>query len=142
MNLVIDGQVVRTATGPNTEPGGSERLSQQGWEVAEFAGKKARLMIVDDATGGWGHINLDHIIFTDTKPPLWVRNARREITIGKRWLHLPIRTGAPKRKVTLDAGGPTQPPLDVELADAAPNGGRRSMCRTSSGNRSRSLWTH
>jgi len=29
MNLLLDGQVVRTATGPNDRPGGSERLDWQ-----------------------------------------------------------------------------------------------------------------
>ena len=73
MNLVIDGKVVRTATGPNTKPGGSEHLDPSGWDVAEFAGKAAHLVVVDDATGGWGHINVDQIVQTDTAPP-----ARRE----------------------------------------------------------------
>src|SRR3954468_18118138 len=66
MNLVVDGKIVRTATGPNTEPGGSERLEPSGWDVAEFAGKPAQLVIVDSATGGWGHINVDHIVLSDT----------------------------------------------------------------------------
>ncbi len=34
----------------------------QVWDVAEFAGKKARLQIVDAHSGGWGHINIDHIV--------------------------------------------------------------------------------
>jgi len=32
MNLLIDGKVVRTATGPNTQPGGSEFLNWENWE--------------------------------------------------------------------------------------------------------------
>jgi hypothetical protein len=31
----VDGKIVRTATGPNVEPGGSERLSPTAWEVAQ-----------------------------------------------------------------------------------------------------------
>src|SRR5581483_1822093 len=46
MNLLVDGKVVRTATGPNTEPGGSEQLEPAGWDVAELKGKTARLEIV------------------------------------------------------------------------------------------------
>jgi len=66
MNLVVAGKVVRTATGPNTKPGGSETLTPAGWDVAKLAGRKAKLMIVDQHTCGWGHINVDHIVQSDT----------------------------------------------------------------------------
>ena len=33
--------MVRTATGPNDRPGGSEHLDWHTWDVAEFEGKKA-----------------------------------------------------------------------------------------------------
>lgn len=67
MNLIVDGEVVRTATGPNTEPGGSEFLNWNNWDVKEFKGRTAILQIVDKATGGWGHINVDHIVQSNTK---------------------------------------------------------------------------
>lgn len=122
LNLVVEGKVVRTATGPNVNPGGSERLSREGWDVRDWLGKTARLVIVDDATGSWGHISVDDIRLTATKPPLWLSNVRHEIVAEKRWLHLPIKNGAPKRAVTLAwAGEPPSPPLDIELADSDPD---------------------
>jgi non-lysosomal glucosylceramidase len=60
MNLVVDGKIVRTATGLN-----DERLLWETWDVSEFEGKQAQLVIVDTATGGWGHINIDHIEMAD-----------------------------------------------------------------------------
>ena len=60
LRLVVDGRVVRTASGRN-----DERLLPASWDVSEFEGKEARLHIVDEATGGWGHINVDQIEFTD-----------------------------------------------------------------------------
>jgi uncharacterized protein (DUF608 family) len=63
MNLVIDGQIVRTATGKNLE-----RLDPMSWDVSEFVGKTARLEIVDHHSGSWGHINLDHIVLADAPP--------------------------------------------------------------------------
>ena len=65
LNLIVDGKVVRTATGNNQQPGGSERLAPAAWDVTEFAGRKATLAIVDERTGGWGHINVDHIVQSD-----------------------------------------------------------------------------
>lgn len=67
MNLLIDGEVVRTATGPNTQPGGFEELDWEGWDVAEFQGQEAVIQIVDRRSGGWGHINVDHIVQSDTE---------------------------------------------------------------------------
>lgn len=67
MNLIMDGKVVRTATGPNDRPGGTERLDWRSWDVSDFRGQKATLEIVDSATGGWGHINVDEITMSDEK---------------------------------------------------------------------------
>ncbi|KAB5550825.1 glycosyl hydrolase family protein [Coniochaeta sp. 2T2.1] len=63
INLVVQGQVVRTATGSN-----SEQLSWQSWDVTDFMGQTATLQIVDLLTGGWGHILIDQITFTDDEP--------------------------------------------------------------------------
>ena len=60
MNLLVDGEVVRTATGGN-----SERLEWHFWDVSDFMGEQARLQIVDRHSGGWGHVNVDHIEFAD-----------------------------------------------------------------------------
>ena len=67
INLLIDGEIVRTATGPNDRPGGTERLDWHSWDVSEFIGDLARIQIVDLHTGGWGHINIDHIVQSDTR---------------------------------------------------------------------------
>lgn len=67
VNLLVGGKVVRTAAGPNTKPGGSERLERVFWDVAEFAGEMANIEIVDKETGGWGHINVDDIRLSDAK---------------------------------------------------------------------------
>jgi uncharacterized protein (DUF608 family) len=60
INLLIDGKVVRTAVGKN-----NEKLEWHFWNVQEFEGKTARIEIVDRASGGWGHINIDQIELSD-----------------------------------------------------------------------------
>lgn len=107
VDLLVDGKIVRTATGPNTEPGGSEDLEPGGWDVGELAGKKARLRVVDDATGGWGHVNLDHVVFTDAKPAMAgavVRGTSVVVPTGGRYLYLPVKNGGKVRTVTLSSG--------------------------------------
>ena len=58
--LYVDGKKVRSASGKNIE-----HLDWATFDVTEFTGKKGVFRIVDDQSGGWGHINLDHIIQSD-----------------------------------------------------------------------------
>jgi non-lysosomal glucosylceramidase len=60
MNLLVDGKVVRTAAGRDRE-----LLEIENWSVEEFRGRSARLEILDRESGGWGHVNIDHIEFRD-----------------------------------------------------------------------------
>jgi fructan beta-fructosidase len=119
INLLVDDKVVRTATGPNDMPGGSEALDWTFWDVAELEGKTVVIRIVDDATGGWGHINVDHIIQSDRKRT--AEPLRREIVIDKRYLNIPVKNGAPKRRVRFEVGGETVREFDVELAEEKPD---------------------
>ena len=61
LNLLIHGKVVRSATGWR-----SDRLGPGSWDVSRFAGQSAQIQVVDMASGDWGHINVDHIVQTDT----------------------------------------------------------------------------
>jgi fructan beta-fructosidase len=117
INLIVDGKVVRTAVGPNTAPGGSERLEPGGWDVSELAGKTARLEIVDRATGGWGHINVDQIVLTDKDPPRILRDVTRVLTLEHRYLHFPVKTGAKKCRVALLVDGAVVSEFEIELAE-------------------------
>ena len=58
MNLVVDGNNVRNATGD-----GSEVLVRRNWDVSEFMGRTAHFEIVDSEIGDWGHISVDNIVF-------------------------------------------------------------------------------
>jgi non-lysosomal glucosylceramidase len=60
LNLLVNGKLVRTASGENLE-----KLTIKTWDVKEFKGKKAILEIIDNEKGSWGHINLDQIAFSN-----------------------------------------------------------------------------
>ena len=61
VRLVVDGSVVRTASGHETGT-----LNWTAWNVADLRGKQARIVIADESTGGWGHILADHFVLGDT----------------------------------------------------------------------------
>ena len=66
LELLVDGAVVASATGHD-----ANRMQPAGWDVARHRGKTARLRIADRATGPWGNIGVDQIVFTDTPPSTW-----------------------------------------------------------------------
>lgn len=63
LNLLVDGKVVRSATGR-----ANNTMHEDGFDVAEFVGKEATLQLVDAMSGGWGNIGLDHVVFSDAPP--------------------------------------------------------------------------
>lgn len=115
IDLLLDGKVVRTASGPNDQPGGSEMLAWKTWDVKELIGQSVTIRIVDKETGGWGHINIDQITQSDRK--LQPLPARREILIDKRYLLLPVRTGAAKRRMKFTVDGKVEREFEIELAE-------------------------
>lgn len=60
VNLLIEGKVVRTQTGRN-----SNLMFQAAFDVAEFNGRAAKIQVVDREQGGWGNIGIDHVVFTN-----------------------------------------------------------------------------
>lgn len=103
INLLVDSEIVRTAAGPNVVPGGSERLAWHDWEVSELAGKEARIEIVDDARGGWGHINVDHII--QTSRPHTPHTPRKDFAVTEDYLHIPVKMSAQEVWVRMEVDG-------------------------------------
>ena len=78
-------------------------------------GKNVVIQIVDKRTGGWGHINIDHIYQSDTKRDSGP--ATRDIVIAKRYLHLPVKTGAPMKRMKFLVDGNVVREFDIELSD-------------------------
>jgi hypothetical protein len=105
MNLVAGGKVVRTATGRD-----NEKLEASYWEVSNLVGHEAQLEIVDEATGPWGHINVDQIVFSDTLPAAAVADMKSSWgTLGLALL------GAPADISSGEATKPVSEKLSGEL---------------------------
>jgi fructan beta-fructosidase len=59
--LLVNGQVVRSATGQD-----DELLNWVAWNVSQFVGQQAQIEIVDENSSGWGHINVDQFLAADS----------------------------------------------------------------------------
>lgn len=77
VNLVVDGEVVNTATGAN-----SETLLPYSWWVKERFGQTAHIEIIDNHSGPWGHILVDRIEFADTQGFMYPPNIRENRDFG------------------------------------------------------------
>lgn len=64
VKLICEGQEIELASGVD-----SETMVKQSSDVTKFLGKSARLVIFDNATGGWGHINVDAFTASDKAVP-------------------------------------------------------------------------
>ena len=60
VNLLVDGRPVRSATGDDTG-----RLRPVRWDLTDLAGRQAQVQVLDDATGAWGHLMVDHVVLSD-----------------------------------------------------------------------------
>jgi uncharacterized protein (DUF608 family) len=60
IDLLADGVVACSATGGN-----DNRMRFETFDVRSLAGKTALFQIVDEERGGWGHIGIDEIVFSD-----------------------------------------------------------------------------
>jgi hypothetical protein len=104
MQILVGGKVVDRRSGRD-----DELLTPDFFDVTKHKGKTARLRIVDDNRGGWGHVNVDHIVQSDTKPRKPVAPKRsgssKEFTVDKKYLIIPIRNGKNNCTLTLEIDG-------------------------------------
>lgn len=99
LRLTVDGQIVLSATGA-----ADNRMQPMSWDVRRWAGKTGQLQIVDEGTGGWGNIGVDHIVLSD-RPREPVGPLAAEADFGT--LGLALLEPQPG-----DVGSPSVPPAD------------------------------
>lgn len=119
--LVVDGEVVRSQTGPE-----AGALNWVSWDVAEYEGQDARIRIRDEATGGWGHLTFDHVVVGDEAAA--VRSDETSVNL--------VVDG----EIVRSATGNDSESLDWTSWDVSEFAGRQAFIRVIDNNRSQ--WGH
>lgn len=95
LDLIVDGETVRSATGRFDRPGGSESLEWQSFDVSAFIGKQAKLHLIDKRKGTWGHLTLDQVVQSDTPETVALN---KEFAITSRYLVWPVTRDTSQRR--------------------------------------------
>ncbi|MGQ9526056.1 MAG: GH116 family glycosyl-hydrolase, partial [Armatimonadota bacterium] len=105
VNLRVGGQVVRSATGRD-----SERLEPVTWDVSDLMGKEAVIEIVDRDSGPWGHILVDQIVFADRPPDQLaaLQDALRQIARALPFSFENAETAQPEKPLSVGTTGQTK----------------------------------
>ena len=62
LQVIIDGEVIAKVAGNN-----SNTMTPTTIDVSQFLGQIAEFKVIDQASERWGHIGIDHILFSDNK---------------------------------------------------------------------------
>ena len=143
VRLLVDGKTHLLSPGF-----ASETMQAVSADLKAFKGKSAQIVLLDNVTGGWGHINADNFTASDKplakvikpketkkadlkKPASGGGGGRKpgksltgpeqvaEITIDKTFLIYPIKNGAPKPEISLTIDGELLRIYTGQLASSA-----------------------
>jgi fructan beta-fructosidase len=111
IDLLVNGQVVQHAAGP----GEWENLDWEQWNVGSLLGQTAQIRIVDTATAGWGHVNVDQIVESDASLTTGV------VTPTSQFINFPVKLNNPYHVVSLLVNGLAVQEFSMPLGTAANN---------------------
>ncbi len=116
IELLVDGEST-LKTLPLTN---SETLKWFTWDVSHLRGKEGQIRIVDDKTGSWGHILVDHIVQSDSRNSTIIENYEINFTEDRNYILIPVQDTVIEKKVTvLVDGKPAFEPLNIRIAEKA-----------------------
>lgn len=118
IELIIDGKSIYK----NSPLEESEILQPMTWNVSQYKGMTAKIQIVDNRQGGWGHILVDDIIMSNEATSTLQINYKSSFVADKKYLLLPIDDSAPELKVQLVVNEKeVGVPINIHLADSEPS---------------------
>jgi levanase len=77
VRLQVGGETVRATSGQD-----SGTLNWASWDVRALRGQRARIVIADESTGGWGHVLADHFVLSDQPARLRTYETAVNLLVG------------------------------------------------------------
>lgn len=114
IELLLEDKAVHTASGRE-----SESMDWEGWDVSELIGKWAQIRIVDESSGDWGHILVDHIYQSDK--PRGGEPKTRRLMLQNNYLNFPVKRTARERLVSFIVDGKKVREFSIRLTDDEPD---------------------
>ncbi len=116
INLIVDNKIFKSATGRS-----NRMMTWRTWDVSNLINREAHIEIgdqmIDDDEFILGHINIDHIVFSD-EPVM--KNVDKWFIINKKYLIWPIKRQSmrmsPESRVYLNVEDGLETFMDVELS--------------------------
>jgi fructan beta-fructosidase len=117
VNLLCDGRVVRSSTGPLRD---FFVMQPEEWDVADLLGKKVTIQIVDRSDAWRGNILVDQIVQSNNQ---YVQTHASRVFFGDgKYLLLPVsEKGKYKANITIFAGDKTLRKFSISLAAGFPD---------------------
>lgn len=88
VELLVDGQPVLQVSGKN-----HETMQIVRWDLTPWTGRSGQIRLVDNASGGWGHINADEFRFTSGAPAPQAGTTPGSGSSGTQQATAPVSTG-------------------------------------------------
>ena len=109
IDLLVNGQIVQHAAGP----GAWEHLDWEQWNVSNLLGQTAQIRILDTATAGWGHLNVDQIMESDSSLTTGV------IIPTNQFINFPVKLGNPYHVVALLTNGLAVQEFNIAIGNSS-----------------------
>jgi|BioPla2DNA2_1021312.scaffolds.fasta_scaffold01663_8 fructan beta-fructosidase len=112
--LINDSSIYKT-----TPLYSKEELNWMSWNVEKFIGCKARIRIVDEQIGGWGHILVDEIEMNNKPKNTYQGKMSYSLKARKKYLLLPIQDGGREYNLSIkdNNGINILEPINISLAE-------------------------
>lgn len=112
--LIVDGKTV-LKTNPIIEGG---QLQLYTWNVQPYRNKKATIEVVDNETGGWGHLLIGEIEMSNTAKSKILSDQKISMKAEKKYILLPKQNNAPELMFHLAKDGKNlTPDFTLRLAN-------------------------